>query len=578
MDEVYEQEQLQEKMNLQEKVRTWAGLMGVPSALLIPVDVLVHGGLTPKSLTPIGLGGFVFALGTSQGIKAIEKWGHSEKLLLALCYHPKKLQWLNAFTGNYFTRQIYDLRNRKPYLFAQPHTTSPAEEETITEAEEEIVEVVEQTIHQQKSIAPETIAQVEKLVSLFRGRQTIDATSMIRRLTIDEIVEHTPKNEYWIYIGRSLTQPDHPAVPIGFYKKHLKIIGASQKGKSSMAAALLDIITRTHDRNHVRVALLDLENQTSNLFADLPHLATVTHENQRIKLHARNREQVLQYLDYVVRIMELRYDMTPKERARQPVLLVYVEEFLALKNYFKKRVDATKGDPQKNTQAKQDYANLIYCITEIALRGLKARVQFILCAQVDYRDDDLAEALTSITSGISFCVRPTAAQAAGFYRADLIKQNAIENAVGQFVAEMPDIQDLILAPDYDLEKRLLEWEKTHTFEQGMGSDDFCLPSEREEVYQEEEKQQVQRPEQSELSQERPAIHLISRRLQLAQDQLDVLNVCEQLEQEGLPASGNNMADRLPFGRDKALKIKAQLIKLGILQEDQDSLSGQQGIN
>jgi hypothetical protein len=77
-----------------------------------------------------------------------------------------------------------------------------------------------------------------------------------------------------------------------------------------------------------------------------------------------------------------------------------------------------------------------------------------MCAQVDYRDDDLQEALVNVTSGLSFCVRVSAAQAAGFYQTELLTRNAKEDMVGQAVVEMPDCKDLILAPDFDLKARL----------------------------------------------------------------------------------------------------------------------------
>ena len=51
---------------------------------------------------------------------------------------------------------------------------------------------------------------------------------------------------------------------------------------------------------------------------------------------------------------------------------------------------------------------------KIAARGLKVLVQLLMCAQVDYRDEDLQAALINVTSGMSFCVRVSAAQAAGF--------------------------------------------------------------------------------------------------------------------------------------------------------------------
>jgi FtsK/SpoIIIE family len=281
----------------------------------------------------------------------------------------------------------------------------------------------------------------------------------VARLTVEQIVRHITPNSYRLYIGRSLTRDKerYPAVCISFFKRHLKLIGASQKGKSSMAAALLDIITRTHDPQHVLVALLDLEDQTSKLFAHLPHVAEVLVGDEPVRLHARSREQVLEHLGHVLSIMEQRYTLSKLELAEQPILLVYVEEFLALKDYFKRRIDSVRSG--EKDQAKADYAQLIFAISELARRGLKARVQLLLCAQVDYRDEDLQEALINITAGMSFAVRVTAATAAGFYHVDLLKRNAIENTIGQAVVETPDCTDLVLTPDYDLEQRLLAFEQ-----------------------------------------------------------------------------------------------------------------------
>ena len=105
-------------------------------------------------------------------------------------------------------------------------------------------------------------------------------------------------------------------------------------------------------------------------------------------------------------------------------------------------------------QAKQDYARLLFCIKQIARRGLKVLVQLLMCAQCDYRDEDLQEALINVTSGMAFCLRVTAAQAAGFYQTELLQRNAREDKIGQAVVEMPDCKDLILAPANDLRARL----------------------------------------------------------------------------------------------------------------------------
>jgi hypothetical protein len=60
----------------------------------------------------------------------------------------------------------------------------------------------------------------------------------------------------------------------------------------------------------------------------------------------------------------------------------------------------------------------------------------------------------NVTSGLVFCLRPSAAQAAGFYQTHLIKRNAQENQVGVAVVEMPEHKDLVLAPEYNLREKL----------------------------------------------------------------------------------------------------------------------------
>jgi len=275
----------------------------------------------------------------------------------------------------------------------------------------------------------------------------------VPRLTIEQIVSHIERNSYEVYIGRSMTRANNPAVRINFYKRHLKLLGASQHGKSSMAAALLEIVLRTHDPNHVQLVLLDHEDKASRLFANAPHLAKVRLGEQIVRLHARSYEQVLEHLEYLAMLIDYRYyHLSEEEIEQQPLVIVYLEEFIDLKDFFKQRIDTVEKDEKE--QAKRDYARLIFCMKKIARRGLKVLVQLLMCAQVDYRDEDLQEALVNVTSGMSFCLRVTAAQAAGFYQTELLQRNAKEDRIGQAVVEMPDCKDLILAPTYDLRARL----------------------------------------------------------------------------------------------------------------------------
>jgi hypothetical protein len=293
------------------------------------------------------------------------------------------------------------------------------------------------------------------------GFVTVDRSSEVPgvpRYTVEEIAEHIQPNSYQLYIGRSLTQPNNPAISISFYRRHLKVIGASQKGKSSMAAALLKIILRTHDEQHVLVALLDIENRTSKLFENDPHIARVRFPGgKETVLHARSKEQVLEHLDLLVEILEYRATMTVAQVKALPLIVIYLEEFLLLKKELKQRAARLTGEAKERAEA--DYERFVFCVNQLAGRGLKYNLQLLVCAQVDYRDDDLYEAFANITAGFCFCVRATAAASAGFMQTELLNRNAKNNKVGQCVVETPDGHDLILAPEYDLEGRLMALEK-----------------------------------------------------------------------------------------------------------------------
>ena len=76
--------------------------------------------------------------------------------------------------------------------------------------------------------------QSSELDTLFQTRATKEDNNGITRLTIAQMVEHSQHNDYRIWIGRSLTDPEHKAVQINFYKQHFRFMGASQRGKSSM--------------------------------------------------------------------------------------------------------------------------------------------------------------------------------------------------------------------------------------------------------------------------------------------------------------------------------------------------------
>jgi hypothetical protein len=305
-------------------------------------------------------------------------------------------------------------------------------------------------------------SQREQQQSQDDGFVTVDRLSEVPgvpRYTVEEIASHICPNSYQLYIGRSLTLRNNPALSMSFYRRHLKVIGASQKGKSSMAAALLDIMLKTHDERHLLIALLDKENRTSRLFENDPHIIEVRFPDGQIEqLHARSNEQVLSHLDLLVQILDARMAMSVSELAAQPLIVIYLEEFLLLKKELKQRAARLTG--QAKEQAQADFEQFVFCVNKLAGLGLKYNMQLLICAQVDYRDDDLYEAFANITAGFCFCVKASAAASAGFLQTELLNQNAKSNAVGQCVAETPDGHDLILAPEYDLEVKLKALEKS----------------------------------------------------------------------------------------------------------------------
>ena len=403
---------------------TRAGIIALPGIPIGILDAMFHGGMTP-----VALSGFGLALLAAQSPKLVKLAGENERILLALSTRDDLRAKLDAITKNYFSEQIARLRDQQPDLF------------TNLEPQDEFDQV-------------EPLEMIEALADKTAIAQVVQ--SAIDRVTVELICEHVERNSYGIYIGRSLTRDGNPAVPLQFYKQHIEIIGVSQKGKSSMAAALMDIITRTHDPEHVKLVLLDMENQTSSLFAHLPHVMTW----HGTKLHAHTPEEVIEQLSLVVEIMKYRYTLPAQERANLPVVLVYLEEFLALKNELKNRINLAKGKAkeEEREEAIRAYAQLVLTVNMIALRGLKARIQFLLCAQVDYADKEFREALAMFSIRLSFCVDPDAARAAGFTANDLLAQNADSQQKGEAVVEALGTKDLLLAPDYPLEQRIIELE------------------------------------------------------------------------------------------------------------------------
>ena len=255
---------------------------------------------------------------------------------------------------------------------------------------------------------------------------------------IEDLVKLVERNSFQLPFGNSLRENGVPIVDID--SSHILIIGSSQKGKSCFAAALIDLVTKTHDPDTMVVALLDLENKTSKLFEDIEHLAVLNVGRKEVELHARNPRQVAEYLHYIRNEMDRRYSLPESEQAQQPHILVYIEEFLSLKKH--RDLDG----PTRST--------LLDDLNELAIRGLKAFIHLMACAQVDYADEDLKAFNNNFGINVSFAVKPTAARAAGFVCSDLLNANWESKQKGQCVVEATGCTDLIEAPDYDVKALL----------------------------------------------------------------------------------------------------------------------------
>lgn len=260
-----------------------------------------------------------------------------------------------------------------------------------------------------------------------------------RRPTIAELVPLVERNSFEVPLGTSLM--GNGTVIISIEDVHIKIIGSSRKGKSCLAAAVIDLTTQTHDPHVLKIALLDLENKTSRLFEHLSeHIVVLPTVKGRLPMHARSVKQSAEYLHYIRCEMDRRYTLTDEELEKLPHILAYIEEFLSLKKH--------------KDLSKEERATLADDLNELAIRGLKANIHLMACAQVDYADDDLKPFANNFGLNASFAVRPPAAQAAGFVCSELLASNWQSKIPGQCVVEGTGCNDLVIAPDYDVKAKL----------------------------------------------------------------------------------------------------------------------------
>jgi hypothetical protein len=208
--------------------------------------------------------------------------------------------------------------------------------------------------------------------------------------SIESFYQVIPYNSLQVGMGIEAATGKPVLAPIT-KSTHFKLIGGSGMGKSCVSAAMLDIAITTNDPDHLRIGLLDLEHNTSRLF-----------ENE-------------------------------------PLLLVYVEEMLALKYEV---VD------------KKLNAEMLAAINILGVRARKYGIFLLACMQTDYSDKSTREAMAQFRTRAGFAIDPDTARASGFFNTTLIKENFAAGRSGQFVLEKPQFSGLVLAPEYDVALKL----------------------------------------------------------------------------------------------------------------------------
>lgn len=268
----------------------------------------------------------------------------------------------------------------------------------------------------------------------------------IKKPSLDEIAEQIKPNSLELCLGRSLKGTFGEYIIAELLDSHLKVIGATRMGKSCLAGAILRQIEMTHTPDRLCFALLDLEYKTSRLFEQSNHLAIVRDGRRAIPAHAKSFDEIPGMLHLIAMELERRDRLTYDEVESLPHILVYLEEFLNLKKRLK-------------TMGGKVLQQFLTDFNTLSTRGVKLGVHALVCAQVDYADEDLKESMNQfIGLNASFGVRPQAAMAAGFVNSELLNENYSNRVQGQFVVESFSGADIGAAPNFDVRTKIKELE------------------------------------------------------------------------------------------------------------------------
>ncbi len=197
---------------------------------------------------------------------------------------------------------------------------------------------------------------------------------------------------------------------------HVQLLGATGQGKSRQATSILTQLCARNDKEHLALALIDAEGETSAPFQGLPHVRYLADDPKEA---GRTFKALVSELE--------RRDIT---RVVWPVLFIFVEEFLNLR----RTMPADYRD-----QVLEDY-------TTLALRGRKRGMFLFSIGQTAYSEKAIRDAQGQFLSSMAFAVKPTAARSAGFTNTDLLNRLYSERRPGQFLLERPAGDSILLAP------------------------------------------------------------------------------------------------------------------------------------
>ena len=247
------------------------------------------------------------------------------------------------------------------------------------------------------------------------GQEQLAAAHNIEQPRLATIIEElTPNTLEFVFGLDPLTgQMARTTLPKAV---HIQLLGASGQGKSRQATSILTQLCARNDTNHLNLALIDCEGETTAPFQGLPHVRYLADEPRDAAKAFRGLVSELERRDV--------------SRTLWPTIFIFVEEFLNLRRTM---------PGEFRDQCLEDY-------TTLALRGRKRGMFLFSIGQTSYVDRHIRDAQNQFLSNMAFAAKPTAARAAGFTNTPLLNQLYQERRPGQFLLERPAGDSILLAP------------------------------------------------------------------------------------------------------------------------------------